>query len=999
MKKILVLLFLCFLPLVSYAQIKIEERVEINPQKITTNNPTSGMEPTFTYILSWPPDQYRRGKIQIISCYDDTTDTGWTSDGYATTSVPGRGHHIFKFINQRWYYDSHLGWGWYYDSNPNIVRTVLVNSQELNLGSTLGTTMGTIDIPLLEMESFICDSGFVKLDVVPTNWADCEEIGWFPTDPITLRIIQGDEFASFFNLRAETNLGNTVLIDPFVRIEDLHFFFGPSWDQDGLDDIVIVPKDSNYALPFTVVVEANINEVNFSNEIEFVPKSFVIETGLYPESITTGEHSFLDIYFSGLCSGLPFETKINVEIIKGQDYGSLIDPLTNKKTKTITNLEHWFGYAWVDYVADGISTEQSDSVIIRVSTTDPEIVPKEAILIIKPPPMYAYTVPDVLGADDTADVIIKHRLEDGTLEDFPPQQTFELAVLDGCVNGNFMVDDSINVYFANALQPIKFVTADIIDPEFDKVLIRVGTDLDGGGGGVGRPVKADNEEEEKIVIEERSSTDTLRTGFEMMIAEKKAEAEAKKNKTVRDPPIEAPIVTQCALDNPAHPFNFKLFVPTENEAIEILLGETKYFAVKKKEVNGVVEKIEIVEIETEYGVEPVFPVNAGEGWQWIDQSSVWPTEPVTKTEGEKVGVYWEKEKPVWNGSTKKGNLKNGIIRLVGRYWEEGKTSKVELKTSKIGEKEASISIEVKKPAKLGPNTVRGLTFINFKDVFGEPQVINDYCIKNSGKEGIPPQLIKAQGFRESKFSPSYRYEPWIDINYQKYHWDRYFNENNTFVVTETSMGTGISIPSNHSNVGDANYFFFPTKCAEVIARDLRTRYWVTNDYRCVNDDEGHDITEQFRKYFISPNISPKEEEKAIARAIDSVKQDLRDGKLIRYNFIAQSRIVASYNPFQQTYYNAVDWELHEFRFTEQNYTPEMLNEPNHLFATYVSRIKKVFTGNVSKKFPNSVDFESNNWLLGYEGTWYDYQKTYNGKKEYRNDIMQLYKIFVPTKEN
>jgi len=543
MKKYLTLLIFFFLPFLSYAQIVIEERVEVDPQQITADNPTSGMEPIFTYILTWPPDQYRRGKIQIISCYGDTTDTGWTSGGYATTTMPGRGHHIFNFINQRWYYDSNLGWGWYYDGNPNIERKVLVNDQELNIGSTLGSTMGTIDTPLLDMENFICDSGFVKLDVVPTRWADCDEIGWFPTDPITLRFIQGEEFASFFNIKTGTDLGNIVQIDPFVRIEDLHFFFGPSWDQDGLDDIVVMPIDSNYALPFTVVVEANINEVTFSDEIEFIPKSFIIETELYPQAITTGEQSAVYIYLSALCSGLPFETKINVEIIQGQVYGSLIDPNTNERTKIVTNLEHFFGNAWVDYIADGISSEITDTVIVRISTTDPAITPKETLLIIKPPPIYVYTEPEVLGADDTADVIIKHRLENGTLEDFPPEQTFELAVLDGCVNGNFMVGDSINVYFADAVQPIKFVTADSLDSEVGEVFIRVGTDLSG----FMRPVGNLKGEEEKLLTEKRIGLDTLRAGFEKMIAEKQAEAEVKKKEN-NEPPLEAPIVTACTIE-------------------------------------------------------------------------------------------------------------------------------------------------------------------------------------------------------------------------------------------------------------------------------------------------------------------------------------------------------------------------------------------------------------------------------------------------------------------
>ncbi|MCC6254404.1 MAG: hypothetical protein IT276_05790 [Ignavibacteriaceae bacterium] len=523
------------------AQVIIKEKVEIKPKTNDINSQNIPTEPTFLYILSWTPDQYRRGKIQIISCYGDTTDSGWTSEGFATTTVPGRGHHIFNFINERWYYDSHYGWGWYYDSNPDIERKVLVSNQELNLGSILGSTMGTIGTQLLNLEDFICDSGFVKMKVVPKNWANCGEIGWFPTDPIDLRIIQGEEFASFFNIQTGMDLGNTVLIDPFVRIEDLHFFFGPEWDKDGLENIAIMPKDSNYTLPFTVVVEANINEVTFSTEIEFVPKSFVIDASLYPEAITMGEQSSFYINVSALCSGLPFETRINVEIIKGQKYGSLIDPYTNENTKILTNLDHWFGNVWLDYIADGTSSEDVDSVILKVTTTDPAIAPKEAILIIKPPPIYVYTVPGVVEAADTAEVIIKKRNSDGSLEDFPLGQTFELAVLDGCVNGNILFGDSLGVYFSDAQRPIYFVAADSVEGDSGVVRLRVGAEL---GGSSMKPLTQGDEKNEKLT-DEQTRMSELKAGYKKMIEEKKAAVIESKSDLNGEQPSEAPIIEVC----------------------------------------------------------------------------------------------------------------------------------------------------------------------------------------------------------------------------------------------------------------------------------------------------------------------------------------------------------------------------------------------------------------------------------------------------------------------
>ena len=235
-----------------------------------------------------------------------------------------------------------------------------------------------------------------------------------------------------------------------------------------------------------IKIEANINGVAVVSETEFYPEAYTVETDLYLDSITTGEFTYIDIYLDGYCSGLPMETKVNIEIVEGTKYGSLIDPDTDEKTKILTNLDHWFGYLWVEYTAEGKSPEETDSVVIKISTNDPDIDTADVVIYIKPPPIYVYTEPGVVGAADTADVIIKHRLEDGTLEDFPPGQTFELSVIDGCINGNILVDDSVGIYFEDVLQPVKFVTADSLDSDTGFVRLRVGTDI-GGSGGPGDP--------------------------------------------------------------------------------------------------------------------------------------------------------------------------------------------------------------------------------------------------------------------------------------------------------------------------------------------------------------------------------------------------------------------------------------------------------------------------------------------------------------------------------
>ncbi len=182
---------------------------------------------------------------------------------------------------------------------------------------------------------------------------------------------------------------------------------------------------------------------------------------------------------------------------------------------------------------------------------------------------------------------------------------------------------------------------------------------------------------------------------------------------------------------------------------------------------------------------------------------------------------------MWEGTTVTGILEKGLIRLVGRYWEEGKTYKVKLTARTQNGDEASIVIEVKKPGKLGTDKPLNITYIDFVDVFGQPHNINEYCITESGKEGIPPQLPKAQAFKETKFKPQYRYEPWKDIEFNKKpdKKETFFKTGNTFVVTEYGMGSGKPLPNNHINLPEADYVYHPTKASKIIARDFTSRYW------------------------------------------------------------------------------------------------------------------------------------------------------------------------------
>ena len=252
-------------------------------------------------------------------------------------------------------------------------------------------------------------------------------------------------------------------------------------------------------------------------------------------------------------------------------------------------------------------------------------------------------------------------------------------------------------------------------------------------------------------------------------------------------------------------------IPVILKKTQILLGETKYYYVaddrgkpKVKEAASTSLPNDII-AEFEWGNEPASNVQ--------DRPN----------SGRRLGVYWEKEKPIPNGT---GNLPRGMIRLVGRYWHADSLYKVRLIATTSYDDTASLVIEVKKPARLIdwnavqglPDFVNGNDYSSTNDVFGRPLNVDELTIQLAGRTGIPPQIIKGQMYKESdktgnRFNPTYRYEPFFDYprqfaNLGKKSKDPYMQQ--PFFVTANGMGDGKSMPTDHSNTRPMTYPRTPT---------------------------------------------------------------------------------------------------------------------------------------------------------------------------------------------
>ncbi|MFO7526381.1 MAG: hypothetical protein R6W68_13100 [Ignavibacteriaceae bacterium] len=88
--------------------------------------------------------------------------------------------------------------------------------------------------------------------------------------------------------------------------------------------------------------------------------------------------------------------------------------------------------------------------------------------------LYVEVVPDTIYPGDTAQVVVKKRLPDGTLVDFDSTlQFYEVGMLDGCILGKITASGQEGSHVYNVSQPIYFV-ADTSADSTGSVLLRVG---------------------------------------------------------------------------------------------------------------------------------------------------------------------------------------------------------------------------------------------------------------------------------------------------------------------------------------------------------------------------------------------------------------------------------------------------------------------------------------------------------------------------------------------
>jgi hypothetical protein len=321
------------------------------------------------------------------------------------------------------------------------------------------------------------------------------------TEPISVNITSGNEYASFYD-------GNDELIG--------NSFTGTFSE---FQNITLV-QDSMYAdLPEKyIVVEGNWAGIVKLDSMRIISQQGEFLTSAQDkDSLASGSQLNIEVYPNDLgCNVfIPEETTYNAEIISGNELGNLLEPNTNEPVQSFSGLYHWFGYAYFDYIADGTPVDSVDSVTIRISMYDPKIPYKDLTLYIKPSPLVVTVEPEFVAPGDTARLIIKKLNEDGTLTDYDTTQTFEVGMLDGCALGMIKTETDSGAYVYGATQPILFIA----DTSSNFGIIKLSVGLIEETGGSSRSVR--NSLHKEIIENDKVVKNSERKiAFEKMMKEK-----------------------------------------------------------------------------------------------------------------------------------------------------------------------------------------------------------------------------------------------------------------------------------------------------------------------------------------------------------------------------------------------------------------------------------------------------------------------------------------------
>ncbi|MFA8343131.1 MAG: hypothetical protein ACEPO8_09215 [Rhodothermaceae bacterium] len=821
----------------------------------------------------------------------------------------------------------------------------------------------------------------------------------FDTDihKFTLSIVKGGEYFEYAHKTTEVPYGPTVkygVKDPEFR-----------------NIALVQKKEIDSSEPFEVILKAEINNLS------------ILDTGYVYPFDTFMEASFEEqVIKEGDTTNIILEERNFFGDVYDVDY-YYYDPLTvwvdssqnaylhNPRTKEISNRFYNINNPIELIAADNISEDTvivkfnvegkyDDSIILSKSkSANQNLKTKKAYGIIKiVKEKKNYIIPKfskVLTPGDTIGIDLYRQKGENEPENFNPNQKFEVGVSEGCEFAKILTSDNkLGNYFDSLKQPIRVVIVEEVLSDSLNLKLKIGV-IDDSVKYYPKSVSVQNEPQQNFLLKKGEDTPLICENYD---------------------------------------FNLANFATLENEVelpVEIMLGETKYFQmlrIPKAGVGNFEYKIkEVKKFDTQGNPQmDLFAVKA----------NVWGDNPVKVISGGKSGIFYDKfvADIGLNGTTTKpvvSELENGLIRVVGRYWEVGKTYSTEL-TAKIPDSDisAKATIEVIKPDKLGDKYNR---IYDFPDKAGNLKEwdLDSLIISFAGKEGIMPQIVKGIIHCESviqkgtsKIKPSYRYEVFSD----GYGYLRNYGLDSTsiyWIKSEADEGNP-SIP-NHGEVWLGSSTKFDKYPGYQTGWEFLQKYKHLYYYTRKEVDDSYTDSSLvgvcltayktqnekiafFKKKFTKKLQKIVKESSLLKDTVrtlihNSYEKYLKDsinvyGEGGLSNMICQTRLFASYGLMQLTYNSGIDKKLKInediFYYPKNNtsYLPEYINVPDINIKYGILHLKyKLRQFALGKiKFKETDTWDKNHAL---EKAYWVALRKYNGKYTYPNKVFSFSKLYVP----
>lgn len=481
---------LFFLPILTFSQTVIREKVTIKPKIKTLASISGSTENLYTvnFTVTWESNV--EGAIEIRGA-----SSGWVYGGASLSvespcqtsfigeiklNIPEFETHYFNYSLEVVGVADTSGTGSLVGTNPFAVfgwpPTAYIS---LPINNYTLYTVGFWNESLTEQLNQLCRGSII----VP--WLKFHH-GCYPlttlinAEYINLKIEPLIQGVSFYDSRTGEELGSdiTVRINESTKYE---IKLNDNYENINGDTVTVISNIEGIERTDSIIVPAthySLNAVYYDPYIIHGLSNYVV--------LETRPSSCLNI-------PLPPSIKFNVEIIEGANLATLLNVMTGEKGDTLNNIDHYEGWLEFELVGEGDIIDRNDTILVKASTASPQIEAEELLFIFQPPKLVVTFSPDVIAPGDTANVILKKKNDDGTLVDFPADQYFDVNIKEGAAYGTLYLpqwgDQSDE--FLNIPAGFKFIASEQITESMveSTILVKTSSGIIAGSIQPGNPGK------------------------------------------------------------------------------------------------------------------------------------------------------------------------------------------------------------------------------------------------------------------------------------------------------------------------------------------------------------------------------------------------------------------------------------------------------------------------------------------------------------------------------